>query len=177
MNKLTYLVIHNKECLNLIHPRAGHRGMKLWEGRPRRECVRLRGAGIRAGAALPQGAVPPHMNSLPYSHQRMANPAIITPIAPEDTVMSLNVSLPPELEARVRQKVESGLYGSASEVIREALRLFETYENARTATLTALRLDIAQGLADIEAGKVIEADPEKIKAHGRQLLLQRKTLK
>ena len=91
--------------------------------------------------------------------------------------MSLNVSLPPELEARVRQKVESGLYGSASEVIREALRLFESYENARTATLTALRLDIAQGLADIEAGKVTEADPEKIKAHGRQLLLQRKALK
>ena len=99
------------------------------------------------------------------------------PLAPEDTVMSLNVSLPPELEARVRQKVESGMYGSASEVIREALRLFESYENARTATLTALRLDIAQGLADIEAGKVTEADPERIKAHGRQLLQQRKALK
>ena len=39
--------------------------------------------------------------------------------------MSLNVSLPPELENRVRQHVESGLYSSASEVIREALRLHE----------------------------------------------------
>ena len=36
--------------------------------------------------------------------------------------MSINVSLPPELETRVRQRVESGMYGSASEVIREALR-------------------------------------------------------
>jgi antitoxin ParD1/3/4 len=89
-------------------------------------------------------------------------------------VMSLNVSLPPELEARVRQKVESGLYGSASEVIREALRLFESYENVRAATFTSLRADVSQGMADIEAGKVREIDPEKIKVHGRQLLQQRK---
>ncbi len=32
--------------------------------------------------------------------------------------MSLNISLPMELEARVREHVASGLYGSASEVIR-----------------------------------------------------------
>jgi antitoxin ParD1/3/4 len=41
--------------------------------------------------------------------------------------MSMNVTLPPELEERVRQRVESGKYGSASEVIREALNLFEAY--------------------------------------------------
>ena len=40
---------------------------------------------------------------------------------PLEPAMSLNVSLPPELENRVRQHVESGLYSSASEVIREAL--------------------------------------------------------
>jgi antitoxin ParD1/3/4 len=91
--------------------------------------------------------------------------------------MSLNVSLPPELEARVRQKVESGLYGSASEVIREALRLFEAYENARAATLTSLRADIAQGMADIDAGRVGETDPEEIKRRGRQLLQQRQAVK
>ena len=39
--------------------------------------------------------------------------------------MSLNISLPVELENRVRDHVASGMYGSASEVIREALRLFE----------------------------------------------------
>lgn len=91
--------------------------------------------------------------------------------------MSLNVSLPPELEARVRQKVESGLYGSASEVIREALRLFEAYENARAATLASLRADISQGMADIEAGSVREIDPEEIKRRGRRLLQQRQAVK
>ena len=42
--------------------------------------------------------------------------------------MALNISLPPKLEAQVRKRVDSGLYGSVSEVVREALRLFETYE-------------------------------------------------
>ena len=35
----------------------------------------------------------------------------------------MNVSLTPKLEDFVRRNVESGLYGSASEVVREALRL------------------------------------------------------
>ena len=50
--------------------------------------------------------------------------------------MALNVSLPKELEARVREHVASGLYGSASEVIREALRLFETYHSVQQSRLT-----------------------------------------
>jgi antitoxin ParD1/3/4 len=43
----------------------------------------------------------------------------------------MNVSLTPELESMVREKVESGLYTSASEVVREALRLMA--ENDRAA--------------------------------------------
>ena len=53
--------------------------------------------------------------------------------------MSINVSLPPELENRVRQHVESGLYSSASEVIREALRLFEAYQGVQAANLASLK--------------------------------------
>lgn len=87
--------------------------------------------------------------------------------------MSLNVSLPPELENRVRRHVESGLYGSASEVIREALRLFEAYQNVRAASLAALKADIDQGVADIKAGKVKEVDIESIKQRGRAALANR----
>jgi antitoxin ParD1/3/4 len=89
--------------------------------------------------------------------------------------MSMNVSLPPELEARVRQRVESGLYGSASEVIREALRLFEAYEQVKTAKLDGLRQDIAQGLSDAKKGRTNEVDFESIKKQGRRLLKTRKT--
>lgn len=87
--------------------------------------------------------------------------------------MSLNVSLPPELENRVRRHVESGLYGSASEVIREALRLFEAYQEMRAASLVALKTDIDQGIADIKAGKTREIDIEAIKQRGRAALASR----
>lgn len=88
--------------------------------------------------------------------------------------MSMNVSLPPELEARVRQRVESGMYGSASEVIREALRLFEAYEQVKTAQLDSLRQDIAKGLSDAKNGRTTEVDFENLKQQGRQILQTRK---
>jgi antitoxin ParD1/3/4 len=88
--------------------------------------------------------------------------------------MSLNVSLPPELENRVRQHVESGLYSSASEIIREALRLFEAYQGMQSANLSALQTEIAQGIADVDAGRVREVDFAAIKQQGRALLSSRK---
>ena len=84
--------------------------------------------------------------------------------------MALNISLPPELEAQVRKRVDSGLYGSVSEVVREALRLFETYEQLRSSKLTQLRVDIEEGLADIRAGKVVEFDAKSIKQRARARL-------
>jgi antitoxin ParD1/3/4 len=84
--------------------------------------------------------------------------------------MSLNVSLPPELEQRVREHVASGKYGSASEVIREALRLFEAWQEVQAANLAALKEDIAQGIADANAGRVGSIDTNAIKARGRAVL-------
>ena len=80
--------------------------------------------------------------------------------------MSLNVSLPPELENRVRQYVESGLYSSSSE---EALRLFEAYQGIQAANLAALKADIAQGVADVNAGRVSEVSMSSIKKRGRAI--------
>lgn len=79
--------------------------------------------------------------------------------------MSLNVSLPKELEARVRERVASGLYGSASEVIREALRLFEAYH----LHLNALKAEIDRGIADMNAWRVAPVDMADIKLQGRRL--------
>ena len=83
--------------------------------------------------------------------------------------MSLNVSLPKELEARVREHVASGLYGSASEVIREALRLFEAYHLAQQVHLNALKADIDRGIADMNAGRVAPVDMADIKLQGRRV--------
>ncbi len=84
--------------------------------------------------------------------------------------MTLNISLPIELETRVRDHVASGLYGSASEVIREALRLFEAYQSVQTSSLLALKADIAKGMADTRAGRVTEMDMDSIKTQGRAIL-------
>jgi antitoxin ParD1/3/4 len=87
--------------------------------------------------------------------------------------MTLNISLPIELETRVREHVASGLYGSASEVIREALRLFETYQSIQTSSLMALKVDIAKGVADAQAGRIDAMDMASIKAKGRATLKAR----
>lgn len=87
--------------------------------------------------------------------------------------MSINVSLPPELEQRVREHVASGMYGSASEVIREALRLFETWQGVQAASLAALKADVAKGIADADAGRVGAIDMNAIKARGRAALKDR----
>ena len=60
--------------------------------------------------------------------------------------MGMNVNLTPQLEELVRAKVASGLYTSASEVVREALRLMEEQDRLRAAKLDQLRADVRKGL-------------------------------
>jgi antitoxin ParD1/3/4 len=71
----------------------------------------------------------------------------------------MNVHLTPELEQLVQQKVESGRYNSASEVVREALRLMEQRDELRRVQLQQLRSRIDKGLA--EAGRGEGADGEE----------------
>lgn len=87
--------------------------------------------------------------------------------------MSINISLPPELENRVRSHVASGMFTSASEVVREALRLFESYHSVQGASLAALKADIAQGLDDQASGRTAVLDIAAIKSEGRQVLAKR----
>lgn len=60
--------------------------------------------------------------------------------------MGMNVNLTPQLEEMVRTKVASGMYTSASEVVREALRLMDEHDRLRAAKLAQLRVDIRKGL-------------------------------
>ena len=60
--------------------------------------------------------------------------------------MGMNVNLTPQLEELVRAKVSSGLYTSASEVVREALRLLQEQDQIREAKLGELRAEIRKGL-------------------------------
>ena len=78
--------------------------------------------------------------------------------------MGMNINLTPQLEEMVRQKVTSGLYTSASEVVREALRLMDEKDQLRVAKLDQLRQAIQEGL---DSGPAVELDPEEVKRAGR----------
>lgn len=58
----------------------------------------------------------------------------------------MNVSLTPQLEQLIKQKVETGMYHSSSEVIREALRLLDERDRFREMKLADLRREIQAGL-------------------------------
>lgn len=65
----------------------------------------------------------------------------------------MNVSLTPELEKLVHLKVETGRYTSASEVIREALRLMEERDKMLELQKSAIGKQIAAGMTSLRAGK------------------------
>lgn len=69
----------------------------------------------------------------------------------------MNISLTPELEALVEEKVKSGLYTSASEVVREALRLLVRFDEVRRRELAELNRQIDEGLSQADRGRVVAA--------------------
>jgi antitoxin ParD1/3/4 len=78
--------------------------------------------------------------------------------------MGMNINLTPQLEEMVREKVSSGLYTSASEVVREALRLMDEKDQLRVAKLGQLRQAIQEGL---DSGPAVDWNPDDIKRAGR----------
>lgn len=82
----------------------------------------------------------------------------------------MNVSLTPQLESYLKQKVAGGMYNSVSEVIREALRLLEERDALQSMKLEALRQDINKGLTslDDDEGKPLNLEAIKAKARSAQ---------
>lgn len=66
----------------------------------------------------------------------------------------MNLSLTPQLEQFVRHCVIDGDYNNASEVVREAIRLFKRREDENSAKLAALQSALAAGEDDIHRGDV-----------------------
>lgn len=60
----------------------------------------------------------------------------------------MNVQLTPELEQLVQMKVQSGRYNSASEVVREALRIMEQRDEVRSIQLQELRNRMDRALGE-----------------------------
>ena len=88
--------------------------------------------------------------------------------------MTMNVSLTPALEKFVNGKVSTGRYGSASEVVREALRLLQDHDRLREAQLAELRSEVAKGIDALDVGQGAPLDMAAIKRRARKELTARK---
>lgn len=84
----------------------------------------------------------------------------------------MNVSLTPELEKFVADKVVSGRYTSASEVIREALRLLEEHEQSRAARLEDFNRELQRRIDAAERGETVTA--EEAREHFRRRSQERR---
>jgi antitoxin ParD1/3/4 len=70
----------------------------------------------------------------------------------------MNVSLTPELERYVEEKVRSGRYRSCSEVLRESLRIMQQVDEEREARLMALRREVDRGVQELNRGQGMDGE-------------------
>lgn len=85
----------------------------------------------------------------------------------------MNVSLTDELEAWVQTRVESGLYRTGSEVVREAIRLLRERDELKELRREELRSLVRAGLDDADSGRLIDFNSElieQVKKNGRKRL-------
>lgn len=69
-------------------------------------------------------------------------------------VNQMNITLGKEFERRISEKVADGLYTSASEVIRDGLRLLFEKEAAKSQQLEILRQEVSKGFEQLAAGEI-----------------------
>ena len=70
----------------------------------------------------------------------------------------MNVHLTPELEQLVQTRVKSGRYNSASEVVREALRLLEQRDEVFTLRKAEIRKQLEEGWQSAKSGDLVDGD-------------------
>ena len=85
---------------------------------------------------------------------------VISKFTPE---VAMNISLTPELESFIKKKVACGLYTSASEVVRESLRLMHTYDDVQKQRLSEIRKSIDAGMAQVSHEEYVDGKESREK--------------
>ena len=86
----------------------------------------------------------------------------------------MNISITPELEDLIAKKVKTGMYHSASEVIREGLRLLKERDEMKELRLKELKKEIQKGYDSATNGESIEWNVTKLKDKVRSQALNGK---
>jgi len=88
----------------------------------------------------------------------------------------MNISITPELEGFIASKVQSGMYQSASEVVREALRLLSEREEYKQKRIEELRREIEIGWQSAERGEFLtpEESQEDMRKHKEEFFRNRR---
>jgi len=87
---------------------------------------------------------------------------LLSIVTRERIMTTMNISLTPQLESRVRDMVSSGQYASVSEVVRTALRLLEHQERLKEIQLQELREEVMAGMRQYERGEYSEVTDETL---------------
>ena len=75
----------------------------------------------------------------------------------------MNISLTPELEQYIKDKINGGMYTSASEVVRESLRIMLNYEDLQKQRVMELNSAISIGMKQLRAGQKVEGSVSRAK--------------
>ena len=95
----------------------------------------------------------------------------------------MNITLTPELEALIKKKIESGDYNSASEVVRDALKLLKEQDQLKELRREEIRREVMKGVEQIRNGEFTTYNSaeelkekllEEIKREGSERLVERK---
>lgn len=87
----------------------------------------------------------------------------------------MNVSLTKELENFIGELVASGMYFSASEVVRDGLRLLKEQEALKKMRVKELRAEIIRGFEQSQDEESKPLDIEAIQAEGERTLAEKRT--
>lgn len=79
----------------------------------------------------------------------------------------MNVSLTPELERWVQDRVATGRYGSASEVVREALRLMQDQAQSLPQWLAETRAKLQVGVDQLDRGEGLSGEAAMVEVRRR----------
>jgi antitoxin ParD1/3/4 len=89
-----------------------------------------------------------------------------------DKAEKISITLPQDMLQNIKSKVQAGHYGSTSEVIREAMRLWQQQQEEHETRLTLIKTRIARSLNSGEAVPLEDAFDQVRQVHKRRLAEQ-----